>query len=182
MDPVHRFSFLFLRMKFLPFLFVLIALTANSQSTKNSEIYVCLPCGQDCDLKEHSEGGRCETCQMELVKKSDVTFKTVEPSAVCTYISKNPTAILLDVRTKEEFEGTSDPNFGTLKNAINIPIGEIRDRIGELRKFKDSEILVFCSHSHRSPQVSYLLTQNGFKKVSNLNGGMSVVTDSDCKK
>ena len=169
-------------MKLLPFLLIVVAVAGYSQSAKISEEYVCLPCGLDCDLKEHKGPGKCDACNMDLVKKSTVVFKTVEPSAICSYIAKNPTAILLDVRTKQEFEGTADPNFGTLKNAINIPIGEIRNRLNELQKYRDREILVFCSHSHRSPQVSYLLTQNGFKKVRNLNGGMSVVTDTACKK
>ena len=167
----------------LPLLFILCVITGGyPPSIKSIEKYICLPCGQDCDLKEHSEPGKCEHCQMELVKKSTVTFKTIEPAAICGYIAKNPSVILLDVRTKEEFEGTSEQNLGTLKNAINIPIGEIRNRIAELQKAKDREIIVFCSHSHRSPQVSYLLTQNGFKKVRNMNGGMSVMTDSACKK
>jgi rhodanese-related sulfurtransferase len=169
-------------MKLLPFLFILIGINCLHAQSANPEKYVCLPCGQDCDLQEHGEPGKCEHCQMDLVKKSAVTFKTIEPSDICDYLSKNPSVILLDVRTKEEFEGTSEPNFGTLKNAINIPIGEVRNRIGELQKFKNREVIVFCSHSHRSPQVSYLLSQNGFKKVSNLNGGMSVMTDRACKK
>ena len=170
-------------MKLLPFLFILSLITSSySPSEKNKEKYVCLPCGLDCDLTEYNEPGKCQHCQMELVKKSTITFKTVEPPAICSYISKNPSAILLDVRTKEEFEGTMEPNFGTLKNAINIPIGEVEKRIGELKKYKDREIIVFCSHSHRSPQVSYLLTQRGFKKISNMSGGMSVMTDTACKK
>lgn len=170
-------------MKLLPLLFILIAfIGAYSPSKENSEKYVCMPCGLDCDLKEHSEPGKCQVCQMELVKKSTVTFKVIEPTAICSYTVKNPTVILLDVRSKEEFEGTIEPNFGTLKNAINIPIGEIENRIGEIKKFKDRAIIVFCSHSHRSPQVSYQLTQNGFKKVSNMSGGMSVMTDTACKK
>ena len=170
-------------MKLLPFLFILSVITSGySPSEKNKEKYVCLPCGLDCDLTEYDEPGKCQQCQMELVKKSTITFKTVDPAAICSYISKNPSAILLDVRTKEEFEGTMEPNFGTLKNAINIPIGEVEKRIGELKKFKDREIIVFCSHSHRSPQVSYLLTQRGFKKISNMSGGMSVMIDTACKK
>lgn len=119
---------------------------------------------------------------MELVKKSSVTFGTIKPAEICQYIASHPHALLLDVRTKEEFEGTSDPNYGTLKNAVNIPIGEMENRINELDAYKNNEIVVFCSHSHRSPQVSYLLLQKGFKKVSNMAGGMSVMNNSTCKK
>jgi rhodanese-related sulfurtransferase/DNA-directed RNA polymerase subunit RPC12/RpoP len=157
-------------------------LLMHSRSILPDDKYKCLPCGQECDKDEYSSGGKCDHCGMELVKSSTVIFKTIKAEEICDYISRHPTAVLLDVRTKEEFEGTAEPNFGTLKNAINIPIGEINDRIRELSKFKSREIVVFCSHSHRSPQVSYLLTQNGFKKVTNMDGGMSVVTDVACKR
>ncbi|HSB93237.1 MAG TPA: rhodanese-like domain-containing protein, partial [Flavitalea sp.] len=94
---------------------------------------------------------------------------------------KHPTTILLDVRTREEFAGTVIPNYGTLKGAINIPIQEIERRLPELEIYKNKEILVFCSHSHRSPQVAYLLNQKGFHNVVNMFGGMSVLEDASCK-
>lgn len=55
---------------------------------------------------------------MELVKKSAVTYKTLEPPALCFYIKEHPDAVLLDVRTKEEFEGKASPHSGTLKQQI----------------------------------------------------------------
>lgn len=90
--------------------------------------------------------------------------------------------VLLDVRTKEEFEGAADPNYGSLKNAINIPIDELENRIKSIDHLKNKEIIVYCSHSHRSPRASYLLNQKGFKKVTNMSGGMSMLKDGDCKK
>ena len=75
--------------------------------------------------------------------------------------------------------------WGT-KNAINIPVQELEKRMNELEKYKDKEIIVYCSHSHRSPRASYMLTQNGFKKVTNMLGGMSVWKDqvkkNDCNE
>jgi rhodanese-related sulfurtransferase len=169
--------------KLLIILLILMQITmAYSQSSsKGSKKYQCLPCGQECDNQAYDGPGKCAHCQMELVKKSTITFKNISSHDICNYIAKHPSAVLLDVRTKQEFEGNHDPDFGTLENAINIPIAEIRSRLTELHKFKNKEIIVFCSHSHRSPQVSYLLTQNGFKSVSNMSGGMSVMTDSRCK-
>jgi len=45
---------------------------------------------------------------------------------------------------------------------------------------------VYCSHSHRSPRASYMLSQNGFKNVTNMLGGMSAwkesVKDKDCNQ
>ena len=162
--------------------FYFVCITALAQNNKQQITYVCLPCGSTCDNAEHKQPGQCEHCQMELVDKSTVVHKNIEPETICKFISENKNVVLLDVRTREEYEGTADPNFGTLKNAINIPIQELEQRLRELDKYKNSTILVFCSHSRRSPRASYLLTQNGFKKVVNMNGGMSVVTDESCKK
>ena len=56
--------------------------------------------------------------------------------------------------------------------------------MNELEKYKDKEIVVYCSHSRRSPRASYILTRNGFKNVTNMLGGMSVwkeqVKQNDC--
>jgi len=143
--------------------------------------FKCLPCGLDCDKVTYEKGGTCKDCEMELVHASSITFTTIEPSAICEYISKHPDVVLLDVRTKEEFEGNAEPDFGTLKNAINIPIQELEANMGSLEKYKDKNIIVFCSHSHRSPRASYMLTQKGFALVTNMAGGMSVLKDSSCK-
>lgn len=161
---------------------VLFVVIAYFFTVPQNETYRCLPCGQDCDNKTYSKPGACSDCHMELVKSNSISFTNIPPSAICDYIARHPQTILLDVRTKEEFEGTASPRFGTLKNAINIPIQQLPARLTELEKYKDREILVFCSHSHRSPRASHLLTQNGFKKVVNMSGGMSQVGSVPCKK
>ena len=119
---------------------------------------------------------------MDLVEKSTVHFKTIESSMLCQYVAEHPSVVLLDVRTKEEFEGKANPDYGTLKNAINIPVQELQKNIAALASYKDKEIIVYCSHSHRSPQASYLLTQHGFLRIINMSGGMSVMTDKTCVK
>jgi rhodanese-related sulfurtransferase len=143
--------------------------------------YQCMPCGSDCDKASYDKPGECAHCTMTLVKKSSVVFKSIGPEEACDYILKHPDLVVLDVRTKEEYEGTTD-EYGTLKNAINIPVQELEKRMVELNKMKDKEIIVYCSHSRRSPRASYLLTQHGFKNVSNMEGGMSTMKDSSCKK
>jgi rhodanese-related sulfurtransferase/DNA-directed RNA polymerase subunit RPC12/RpoP len=143
--------------------------------------YQCMPCGSDCDKAVYTAKGRCTECHMELVKRGTVVFKQVPATAVCDYISSHPGIVLLDVRTRDEFMGKADPYFGGLKNSINIPIQELEKRVNELDKYKGKEILVFCSHSHRSPRASYFLTQHGFSKVTNMSGGMSVLKSGPCK-
>ena len=146
------------------------------------EAYQCLPCGSECDKKTYNAAGECSQCHMQLVKKSSVKFNSVAPSEICDYIKKHPEAVLLDVRTKAEFEGKTRPKYGALKNAINIPVQELESKLSTISHLKNKEVLVYCSHSQRSPRASYLLMQNGFTNVSNMDGGMSVVTDTACKK
>ena len=155
---------------------------AQQKGNSKDEVYVCIPCGNECDNATYKEPGMCSHCNMKLVKKSTVNFKTIQPSEICDYIAKHPDVVLLDVRTKEEFEGKANPNFGSLKNAINIPVQELENRLSEIADLKNKEIIVYCSHSHRSPRASYLLTQNGFTNVTNMAGGMSVMNDHACKK
>ncbi len=71
---------------------------------------------------------------------------------------------LLDVRTPDEFA------LGTLPGAVNIPLDELRDRIGELPK--DRTIYTFCAVGLRGYLAYRILTQHGFDKVRNLSGGL----------
>lgn len=125
---------------------------------------------------------------MPLVNKATISFNNIEPAAICSFIEKKDrqNVLLLDVRTNEEFTGNAPDKFGRLNGAINIPVNELTVRMKELRQYKNKEIVVYCSHSHRSPRASYMLTQSGFKKVTNLLHGMSewnnLVKESACNK
>jgi len=44
-----------------------------------------------------------------------------------------------------------------------LPVQELEAKIELLAAYKDKEIIVYCSRSHRSPMASYIITQNGFK-------------------
>lgn len=162
-------------------------LTSFYQGLQTKDEYVCLPCGYACDDKIHSGLGTCEACGMALVKKSSILFTNITLDKLCQRMEANPKAILLDVRSQAEFEGTIKevPSFGHFKKAINVNVEELEMRLGELSKFKDQEILVYCSHNHRSPRASYLLSTNGFSNVKNMTGGVSTFqtqVNQDCLK
>lgn len=153
---------------------------ANNNAT--GTVYTCLPCGYNCDTISFSKPGTCSHCQMQLVDKSTIVHKSIDPGALCAL--DNNRTVFLDVRTPEEFNGTAKEKFGAIRNAINIPLQELGKRLAELEQYKNSDIIVYCSHSHRSPQASYVLTSNGFTNITNMLGGMSVwkekVKDSAC--
>ena len=70
-------------------------------------------------------------------------------------------AQLVDVRSPEEFV------LGTLPGAINIPVDQIRERVGEL---EDRDIVVTCQVGQRGHVATLLLTELGFH-AKNLDGG-----------
>jgi|SRR6185295_11688683 len=149
-----------------------VAIFSYAQTEKT---WVCIPCGNNCDGQILKGPGKCDGCGMKLVEKSTIHYNELTYEEFCQRIAAHPDALILDVRSQAEFKGTTQdiPSFGHFKNAVNINITELEGRINELAAYKDKEILVYCSHSHRSPQASYLLGINGFKSVSNLSGGVS---------
>lgn len=178
----------------IPFMLAILVATGSCTSaeqnsgSQKADIYVCTPCGQDCDQAEYNKEGSCSQCNMQLVKKSTIVHREIKPAELCDFIKSkgSENVVLLDVRTKAEFEGTAAEKFGKLNHAINIPIQQLSSRIDELDQYKNKEIVVYCSHSHRSPRASYLLTQKGFGKITNMSGGMSVwqseVKDEACNQ
>ena len=73
---------------------------------------------------------------------------------------------LLDVRTPSEFA------TGYLPGALNVPVDDLRDRLGELDK--TAETVVYCKVGFRGYLASRILQQNGFAHVKNLTGGILV--------
>lgn len=81
-----------------------------------------------------------------------------------------PNLVILDVRTKDEFD------TGHIQNALLIPYTEVEQRISELEAYKDHEIIVYCLKGGRSAIASGLLDGYGFTKVYNMLGGIEAWT------
>lgn len=157
---------------------------AKDKRAESDIFYSCMPCGSGCDTLIYQKPGTCSHCNMQLVDSKTIVHKNIQPEEVCLLNEKE--VIFLDVRTAGEFNGTDREKFGAIRNAINIPVQDLEKRMEELEKYKNNNIIVYCSHSHRSPRASYMLTQSGFKNVTNMSGGMSIwkskVNDEDCNK
>ena len=146
----------------------------SKQHHFKAEEFVCLPCGFTCDKIISKAPGICSHCKMDLVKRSGIIQKNILPQDLLNHIQKagKQNIILVDVRTAEEFTGEAKDKFGRLKNAVNISLQDLENRINELAPYKNKETIVYCSHAHRSPQAAYILTQNGFTNVYNMEIGM----------
>jgi rhodanese-related sulfurtransferase len=71
--------------------------------------------------------------------------------------------VIIDVRSPEEFAK------GAIPNAINIPVDEIRSRMGEIPK--DKAIRIYCQAGLRGYLAQRILMQNGINDILNLSGG-----------
>lgn len=78
-------------------------------------------------------------------------------------------SFFLDVSEKEEFD------LGHIDNAINIPLGTLRDNLSSLSK--DKLIYVYCAAGLRGYIASRILTLNGFK-CKNIDGGYRTYKNS----
>lgn len=72
-------------------------------------------------------------------------------------------AVIIDVRTKEEFE------FGHIYRAVNIPLDELRYRLSEVPA--DKPVYAYCAVGLRGYTASRILLQHAYTAVYNLSGG-----------
>lgn len=75
-------------------------------------------------------------------------------------------ACILDVREPDEFKA------GHLLNSKSIPLGKLRDRVGELERYREKPIVLVCRSGQRSATACALLDKEGFAQVYNLSGGV----------
>jgi thioredoxin len=98
------------------------------------------------------------------VVQSNYTSKNLSPQQFHKKMEFG--GIILDVRTP------SETTRGSITNAsfININDPSFLDKINMMQK--NQPILVYCASGSRSSHAAKLMTQNGFKEVYNLSGGI----------
>ena len=76
-------------------------------------------------------------------------------------------ALILDVRDGNEYKE------GHIPQARHIPLGALRDRLGELTKAKDKPIVVYCRNGATSQAACAQIKKSGIADVYSLSGGLS---------
>lgn len=97
---------------------------------------------------------------------SSKDVKNLSAEEAYKLINDNKNLIILDVRTKGEFES------GHIPKAKNIPVQQLASRLNELAKYKDTPILVHCASGGRSPSAVRLLVKNQFTQLYHLKRGL----------
>ncbi len=96
----------------------------------------------------------------ENLKKDEVAF--IGPDRLKEKIADGQPMIILDVRTKKEFD------HGHIEGAVHIPIDGLRDGLYGLDK--DIETIIYCRSGYRAYLGLRILRNRGFKQVRLLNG------------
>ena len=92
----------------------------------------------------------------------DALYKTIKGEIAMDFVN-NSKAVLIDVRTFEEFE------VNHIEGAINIPVDEItKERLKEITEDKLDNIIVYCRSGNRSKTAAIKIIELGYTNVFDL--------------
>jgi rhodanese-related sulfurtransferase len=84
-----------------------------------------------------------------------------------TQLINRQDALLVDVREQAEYAQSH------ILNARLLPLSQIEARAGDIEKFKDKPVIVYCATGNRSATAAAALRKAGFSNVLNLSGGFA---------
>ena len=92
------------------------------------------------------------------------------------YLTKNPSSLLLDVRTQEEWDNVGKPDgdkIGLKTYFLEIKRDSFFDFVQEFKNLninKEKEILVICKSGERSQITAELLSKENYKTLNISDG------------
>ena len=84
-------------------------------------------------------------------------------------LMQNPNAILLDVRSKQEYEE------GHLSGSLPLCLYDIEKCANQVLPDKEQIIITCCSSGSRSKEAQEILETMGYENVYNLKGGLDSI-------
>lgn len=97
-----------------------------------------------------------------IITGCGIKYETIDANKAMTIINEESNTVIIDVRSSEEY------NEGHIKNAINIPLDEIKD----INYNKETNIILYCATGVRSSEAAKELSSLGYTKIYNLDGGL----------
>ena len=97
----------------------------------------------------------------------NTNVKNVSAKEAYKLISDDKEFVILDVRSKEEYDD------GHIPGAKLVPVQVLPMKLAELDKYKDNPVLVYCESGRRSPIAVHTLLDNDFINIYHLNHGIS---------
>lgn len=91
---------------------------------------------------------------------------SVMPDALWQQISGGDAPLILDVRSKKEFDE------GHVPGAVHMPFWQVGRRWQTLTSMREKPIVVYCGHGPRAYMAGATLKRRGFAGVAYLAGHM----------
>lgn len=92
--------------------------------------------------------------------------RSVSPQEATRMLNSDE-GVIVDVRDKKEFAE------GRITGAIHIPYASLKERLSELDKYKEKQIIVVDKMGQHSGIAGKTLLAEGFENVCRLSGGIS---------
>jgi len=92
------------------------------------------------------------------------TYQKIAASAVKERLDKGEKLIILDVRTREEYDS------GHVPNSILLPYDEVGAKASALLPDKKATVIVYCRSGRRSEIAAKDLLAMGYSKVADMGG------------
>jgi rhodanese-related sulfurtransferase len=101
----------------------------------------------------------------DIVAEARAGIEFISPAQFKSRIAANRKLVLLDVRTKEEFDA------GHLKGAAWVERGIVEFMLLRQLPDPDAEIIVYCKVGNRTALAARSLRSAGYRNVTGLEGG-----------
>lgn len=103
-------------------------------------------------------------CAAQTEGSAPGEYRQVEPAEAQSIMDSGEDVVILDVRTREEYDS------GHIPGAICVPVESIGEEQPAELPDKDQAILVYCRSGNRSVQASEKLAAMGYSNVIEFGG------------
>jgi phage shock protein E len=111
---------------------------------------------------------------LERIKKifyRSMSNKEINYCQAKKMLTQNQNVILLDVRSKQEYEE------GHLSGSVPLCLYDIEKQADQVIPNKEQIIITYCSSGSRSKEAQEVLETMGYENVYNLKGGLEEINN-----
>lgn len=96
--------------------------------------------------------------------RKEVGYQKMKPAEVKTVLEKDESAVLLDVRTMEEYREKH------IEGSTLIPLDILEKEVVKIIPDKNQKVIVYCRSGNRSKTAANILLRMGYRQVYDLGG------------
>lgn len=103
-----------------------------------------------------------------VAQAEDRAIATIGGKELADMLAGENPPLVLDVREPVELMMT-----GGIEGAVNIPLGQLPERLAELPPYPDTRVACICASGSRSFEAAHYLRGKGYRTVYNVEGGVA---------